>query len=536
MVSSDYDQMIAGLASPAAYAHPAESLAHIETHASHVFLAGEFAYKLKKPVAMGFLDFSTLERRRFFCAEELRLNRRLAPDIYQKVVPIAGTPAAPRVEGPGQALEWAVKMRRFPQEASLSRQQVTPDMVDRIADRIARFHQTIPASGPEQAYGSPAAVLEPMLANFTALRQADLGVREACRLAIIEAWTQDWFSALSGLIERRRLGGRVRECHGDLHRGNIADDHGHLIIFDGIEFNPNLRWIDTINEVAFLVMDLAEGGEPALARRFLNRYLERVGDYDGVALLDLYQCYRATVRAKVTAIRLGQPGLDANEALHCRSELDRYLALAEEYTRPRPCRLVITHGRSGSGKTHLAGLLRERLDLIHVRSDIERKRLFGLDPETRVSVAAEIGIYAPEATARTYARLLELSRSILNGGFGVLVDATFLRRSQRDPVLRPGARAGRTLYHPGHGCTRGRAARARRQAGCRGQGRLGCRPRHPGGPGRPDRAPNPGRGRPQHPDCQPPGARSRRPDSTVGALSMALKNLGALTRQPLLPA
>ena len=258
---------------------------------------------------------------------------------------------------------------------------------------------------------------------------------QAPRLAALEAWTRARFPALTALIERRRLAGRVRECHGDLHRGNIAEVFGQPIIFDGIEFDPALRWIDTINEVAFLAMDLAQGGAPDLARRFLNRYLERNGDYDGVALLDLYRVYRATVRAKVTAIRLTQPGLEANEVLHYRRELAGYLALAEDYTTDHPRRLILTHGRSGSGKTHLSVILRERLRLIHIRSDIERKRLFGLPPEARAAAAAETGIYTPEATVRTYARLLDLARSILAGGWSVLVDATFLRRSQRAPFL-----------------------------------------------------------------------------------------------------
>jgi aminoglycoside phosphotransferase family enzyme/predicted kinase len=438
---SDYAQIIAGLARPEAYPQEAERFAHIETHASHVFLAGDFAYKLKKPVDLGFLDFSTLERRRFFCEEELRLNRRLAPDTYLAVIPVTGTPAAPRLGGEGAALEYAVQMRRFPQKKLLSQRRVSADVVDRIADRVAAFHETIPVAAPESAYGTPAAVVAPMLENLAVLRRGT-GAGEAARLDALNTWIRIRASALAGVMEYRRLDGRVRECHGDLHRGNIAEVEGRLIIFDGIEFGPALRWIDTISEVAFLAMDLAAGGTPDMARRFVNRYLERNGDYGGVALLDIYCVYRAMVRAKVTAIRLTQPGLEANEVLHYRRELTRYLALAEDFTRDRPRRLLLTHGRSGSGKTHLSGILRERLHLIHIRSDVERKRLFGLPPEARATSAALDGIYTPEATRRTYARLLELARSILTGGYGVLVDATFLRRSQRTPFLALAAGLG----------------------------------------------------------------------------------------------
>jgi len=432
---SDYAQIIAGLAQPEAYPHPVDRFAHIETHASHVFLVGDLAYKLKKPVNLGFLDFGTLQRRRYFCEEELRLNRRLAPDTYLGVVAITGTPAAPRVGGDGEALEYAVKMRRFPQNALLTRRRVTPDIVDRIADRVAAFHEVIPIAAPESGHGRPQSVLAPMLENLAVLHKCPAAAQEAECLSALEAWTLARFPGLTGLIEHRRLTGRVRECHGDLHRGNIAEVSGQLIIFDGIEFDPDLRWIDTINEVAFFAMDLAQGGAPELAQRFLNRYLERNGDYEGVALLDLYRVYRATVRAKVTAIRLSQPGLEANEVLHHRRELRRYLALTDDFTGEHPRRLILTHGRSGSGKTHLCVILRERLRAIHIRSDIERKRLFGLPPEARAAAAVEGGIYRPEATDRTYARLLNLARAVLTGGWSVLVDATFLRYSQRTPFL-----------------------------------------------------------------------------------------------------
>jgi aminoglycoside phosphotransferase family enzyme/predicted kinase len=430
---SDYALMIAGLQSPDAYPHPAERLTHLETHASHVFLAGDLAYKVKKPVNLGFLDFSTLERRRFFCGEELRLNRRLAPDTYMAVVPITGTPEAPKVAGPGEALEYAVMMRRFPQRALLSRRRVTPDIVDRIAERLAVFHASVAVAPADSPYGTPDAVLGPLLDNLAVLAKGPVGAAQAGRIRYLSAWIGATFPGLKGLIEQRRRDGWVRECHGDLHRDNIAEVDGCLIIFDGIEFDPALRWIDTINEVAFLAMDLAEAEAQPLARRFINHYLERTGDYAGVGLLDLYRVYRATVRAKVTAIRLSQPGLEANEVLHHRDEFVRYLAQAEVYTAIHIPRLILTHGRSGSGKTHLSVILREHLRLIHIRSDIERKRLFGLLPEARAGAAAGTGIYTPEATRRTYGRLLDLARSILGAGYSVLVDATFLGRAQRAP-------------------------------------------------------------------------------------------------------
>ncbi|MEA3275867.1 MAG: AAA family ATPase [Pseudomonadota bacterium] len=432
---SDFDRLVQGLQQAGAYPHPVARVEHIETHISHVLLAGAYAYKLKKPLNLGFLDFSTLERRRFCCWEELRLNRRLAPHIYLDVVPITGTPDAPAVGGEGEALEYAVKMRRFSQDALLTRLPVTPELADRIAERVAGFHDAIPAAPEDSPFGTPEAVRAPMQENFAQIRSRLRDRAALARLRPLEGWTDARLAALRRTVERRKREGRIRECHGDMHRGNIALVDGELVIFDGIEFNPGLRWIDTMSEVAFLVMDLEEAGEEAPARRLLNRYLEISGDYDGLLLLDLYKVYRAMVRAKVTAIRLGQSDVDAQEAARDRADFERYVALAEGYTRPRPKRLLITHGVSGSGKSRLAAVLRERLPLIHVRSDVERKRLFWLPADARTDSGKDAGIYAPEAGARTYARLADLASLILEAGYSPLVDATFLRAAQRRPFL-----------------------------------------------------------------------------------------------------
>lgn len=429
------DRIVAGLRDPLAYPHPAGRLEHIETHISHVLLAGDYAYKLKKPLDLGFLDFSTLERRRFFCEEELRLNGRLAPHIYLGVVPITGSAERPRVGGAGEALEYAVKMRRFDQDDLLTRVPVTPDLADRIAERVAAFHASIPAVAPDSEYGTPQAVLIPMLENFDHSRTCLQDQAALSRLQYLERWTCERRDALWQVLDRRRREGHVGECHGDMHRGNIALVEGGLVIFDGIEFNPGLRWIDTMSELAFLVMDLEEAGEFDQASRLLNRYLELSGDYEGLLVLDFYKVYRAMVRAKVTAIRLGQEDVEPEEAVRDREDYERYVALAESYTRSRPQRLVITHGVSGSGKSRLARELRARLPFIHLCSDLERKRLFGLSAEARTESGIQGGIYTAEADDRTYARLLELATLVLDAGYSPLVDATFLKAPRRAPFL-----------------------------------------------------------------------------------------------------
>ena len=428
----DQAQLVSGLMSPEAYSHPVERVEHLQTHISHVLLAGDYAYKIKKPLDLGFLDFSTLERRRFCCEEELRLNRRLAPDLYLEVVPITGTPERPRFGGSGEPMEHAVRMRRFPQDALLSRREVSPELIDRIAERVARFHQEIPSAPAESPFGRPEAVIFPMQQNFDQIRPLLDDPAALRRLDPLERWTRETHQRLRPTLETRRADGHIRECHGDMHLGNIALVGDDLVIFDGIEFNPGLRWIDTTNEVAFFVMDLEQAGHHALARRFLNRYLDLTGDYEGLLVLDFYKVYRALVRAKVTAIRFGQPGLGADERRAVAAEYDRYIALAESYTGTRRPRLFITNGVSGSGKSAIARLLRERLPLIHVRSDRERKRLFGLEEQDRSGSAPHGGIYAEEATRRTYEHLRHLAGLILGAGYNALVDATFLKHWQRE--------------------------------------------------------------------------------------------------------
>ena len=433
----DFPRLVAGLRRPEAYPPgliDAEgTIEHLETHISHVFLAGDRAYKLKKPVNLGFLDFSTAERRLEFCREELRLNHRLAPELYLGLVAVTGSPDRPRLGGDGPVLEYLVEMRRFDQRDRLDHRVLTPALIDRLAARLAAFHDDLPPAAADSPYGTPEAVLAPMLENFRQIRARSLGAECQAGLDRLEDWTRARWRELTPVIEQRRAAGRVRECHGDLHRGNIALVKGEPLFFDALEFAPQLRWIDTASELAFLLMDLEEAGEGSLARRLLNAYLEQSGDYGALQVLDLYQVYRALVRAKVLAIRLGQGELSPEEDAADHQACAGYLALAASYTRrrERQPRLLLTSGLSGSGKSWLASRLREALPLIHLRSDIERKRLFGFAPEERTGSPTDGGIYTPDASGRTYDRLRELAAMILGCGYDVLVDATFLRRDQR---------------------------------------------------------------------------------------------------------
>lgn len=402
-----------------------------ETHISWVLLAGRDAYKIKKAVDLGFLDFSTLELRRFYCGEELRLNRRLAPQLYLDIVTIGGSPEQP-VSGGGAALEYAVHMRRFPRtnrmDRMLARGLVTAAHIDRLAAVIADFHSSLPAAATESPFCATAEIETAALQNFESLPRLLSAPGDLAMLKTVREANAREFSACKPLFRQRAAAGRVRECHGDLHLGNIVVLDGVPTPFDCIEFSAALRWIDVISEISFTVMDLLRRGRPQLAWRFLNGYLEITGDYRGCGVLRFYLAYRAMVRAKIAAIRAGQRGARLKKELKsCRS----YLVLADScLTRRRPA-LIITHGLPGCGKSTFAQIALERLGAIRIRSDVERKRLFGLTALADSRAQTGTDIYSEDATRRTYARLLELAHGLVAAGFSVIVDAAFVLHAER---------------------------------------------------------------------------------------------------------
>ena len=409
-----------------------------------MFLTGPFAYKVKKPLELGFLDFSTLEKRRFFCEEELRINRRLAPELYLAVVPIAGTPENPAVEGTGAPFEYAVKMRQFAQEGMLeqvlARGELAPAGIDTVAAVVARFHAGLPPAEAGGHFGNAASIMDAALQNFTQLRPLLVTPADRSALDALRAWTEQQHAQLARVFTQRLQDGFVRECHGDLHLGNMVVVEGAVRIFDAIEFNPELRWIDVISEVAFLAMDLTHRRRPDLAWRFINAYLENTGDYAGVRLLRYYLVYRALVRAKVAAIRAGQPDMERAQRQALQAKCSSHLALAKEFVTHAMSAVIIHHGVSGSGKTTGSQAILEAIGAIRIRSDVERKRLHGLDAQARSGSAVAADLYGKEATSATYDRLALLAEQVVAGGFPVLVDATFLkqvRRSEfRDLALR----------------------------------------------------------------------------------------------------
>lgn len=431
-------RLIPSLLNRRVYPHATGTIELLETHISWILLTGEFAYKIKKPVDFGFLDFSTLEKRRFCCDEELRLNRRFSSSLYLDVVPITGSPEKPEMGGTGMATEYAVKMRQFDQQGLMSMRAenglLSTDDIDGIARIVSRFHNDTETTTPESPYGEPDDIKHWSEENFHHIEPLLNDASEIRRLESLHIWTRNEWQQKAELMRQRKRQGFIRECHGDLHLGNIALIDGQVTPFDCIEFNPMLRWIDVASEMAFIFMDLIHRQFGPLAWRLLNGYLQQTGDYQGLALLRYYLVYRALVRAKVALLRM-QQDCDPSNRNNIHAEYQAYADLAERHTQTTRSMLLITHGFSGSGKSFYAEELAEQLGAIHLRSDIERKRLYGFAPQESTNSEAGGGIYNAEAGLVTYRHLADTAQAILNEGFSVIVDATFLKQTQRSDFI-----------------------------------------------------------------------------------------------------
>jgi len=423
LMDPDLPPLIHALLEPQRYPDAVQRVELVQTHISWVMLAGDFAYKIKKPLKLPFLDFSTLALRQRSCVDELRLNRRFAPDLYLGVVGIFNTLQDPQFSGQGTPIDYAVKMRRFDEAGRLdrvcARGELQPLHLSDLADTLVAFHEAAAIAPVASQFGSTSKIRASVLDNFRDLLRLLPNAGLEARLETLRAWSEAQFKHLAPLMEARKNSGRGRECHGDLHLANLVLIDQRVRMFDCIEFNEDLRWIDVASDIAFTYVDLLAHGQPGLADWWVDEVLSRSGDYEAALVLRFYAVYRALVRAKVAAIRLKQAQDGDNEAM-------AYLALAERLMAPPPVRLVITHGLSGCGKTIASSALLQsdpHASTLRLRSDVERKRLAG---------PLDGGMYASNAHARTYARLRELADLLLGADWSVIVDATFLKRADRE--------------------------------------------------------------------------------------------------------
>lgn len=431
------DSIIQAMQSAEFYDHEVTEITMLQTHISWVFLTGEYAYKVKKPMDFGFLNFTELSQRQHFCEEEIRLNKRLANDVYIGTVRITGTLSKPTLNGDGEAIEYAVKMHQFEQsqlaDNLLSSKKLDSQHIDSIADQAANFHQSIRISGTDSELGTADSVNAPVIQNFDQLDPLIKDPDAITQLARLRSWSESEFSKISSILQQRKESGFVRECHGDMHLGNMALINKQITIFDGIEFNDEFRWIDVMSEVAFLFMDLFDRKQKPFAYRFLNRYLEHTGDYEGIQVLRFYLVYRAMVRAKIASFTLLTPNLSEADQIKAMQQYSSYSNLAESFTQIGELSLSITHGVSGSGKTTVSQQQLEKNGCIRIRSDIERKRLYQLKATDNSKSPIDSGIYSPEASLKTYQKLEKFAKLIVSSGFSLIVDATFLERDNRKP-------------------------------------------------------------------------------------------------------
>jgi aminoglycoside phosphotransferase family enzyme len=412
---------------PETYPHPVENIKMIQTHISWVFLTGNYAYKLKKPLNLDFLDFSTLSKRKFYCEQELTLNRRLSADIYLDVLPMCQQGEQYKLDGSGDIVDYCLKMRQFDQSGLLDQRlrsnQLDPSWMDQLAESTARFH--VEQQGTTQ-FGQPQMLADHIRTNLDIAADHIGDALNESIMAELKKFARDELVRQNENLLGRQADGFVRPCHGDLHLKNITLIENIPCIFDCIEFSDEFRIIDTMNDAAFLLMDCDAHGRADLGFRFLSRYLEHTGDYFGLSLMNLYLFYRATVRGKVTTL-LATEITDKNERRRDFDEAGKYFNLAASYTRTRQTELFVIGGLSGSGKSHLALLGCGIARAIIIRSDATRKRIAADFPD--------LELYGREMHINTYSAMFAAARMTLDAGFSVILDATFLHPDSRQQVF-----------------------------------------------------------------------------------------------------
>ncbi|WP_040724991.1 bifunctional aminoglycoside phosphotransferase/ATP-binding protein [Thiomicrorhabdus sp. Kp2] len=443
------------LLNPETYPHPVEVITTIETHISIVFLTGQYAYKLKKNVDFGFLDFSSLEKRQKFCFLEVELNRRTAPNLYIGVTKLCinnfsatlkphNHPEDEHSRLQNTHVEYLVKMRQFDPNMVLGRllKQGVLDfkLVEKLSKQIAQFHKTAHPVNPDENYGNPEIQLQPMLDNFPTLNDYFHEPKIQHDLSLLLEWTNTQYKQLYKLLTQRKKEGFIRACHGDLHLDNITLIEEQPVLFDGIEFNEYFRWIDVFSDLAFLLIDLEFKHQQACSYKLLSLYLSQTLDYNGLKILNFYRVYRTLVRAKITALRAQQLPSDNYEKKQVEQVARQYIQQAFAYIeKPPQPKCLLLQGVSGSGKSYFANQLLDELDdfnALIISSDRIRKSLFGIAASDRVSEDQKRSLYSPEMNQKTYQAMNDFAAMALKQGFNVIIDATFLKYEHRQKFYK----------------------------------------------------------------------------------------------------
>ncbi|MCL6436797.1 MAG: AAA family ATPase [Leptolyngbyaceae cyanobacterium HOT.MB2.61] len=436
MTESFLPPLIQQMTQPEFYSHPVtEPIQLIQTHVSYVLLTGEFAYKVKKPVNFGFLDFLTLEKRKHFCEEELRLNQRGAAELYLEVLPITQEGNRLRLGGKGEAVEYVVKMRQFPAGTLFSdlfdQGKLTGELLERLAQVLAQFHASAVTNDYIRSFGQVSKIRLAIDENYEQTEKYIGGPQTQQQFDETRAYTNRLFAEQVDLFNQRIENNWIRECHGDVHLRNIALWNDKILLFDCIEFNEPFRFVDVMFDIAYIVMDLDARDRRDLSNLFLNAYLEQMGDWEGLQVLPLYLSRQSYVRAKVTSFLLDDPSIPASVKQECTVTASRYYRLAWEYTKSSQGQLILMAGLSGSGKSTVARQLAQKSGAIHIRSDAVRKHLAGIPLQEQGGAS----IYTPEMSQKTYDRLLELGITLAKQGYSVILDAKYDRQAFRQAAI-----------------------------------------------------------------------------------------------------
>ncbi|MBW4580591.1 MAG: AAA family ATPase [Tildeniella nuda ZEHNDER 1965/U140] len=428
--------LIQQMLEPTFYPHPVnEPIQCIQTHISYVLLTGDYAYKVKKPMNFGFLDFSTLEKRHHFCDEELRLNQRGAAELYLSVLPIIQTGERFQLDGTGDAIEYTVKMQQFPQSSLFTelfdRGELTASLLEQLAQVLADFHARGATSDYIRSFGTVENIRAAIDENYEQTIQYVGGPQTQQQFDETRQYTDRLFTEQQALFDSRVKHNWIRECHGDVHLRNIAFWHDKILLFDCIEFNEPFRFVDVMFDIAYIIMDLDARDRRDLSNLFLNAYLEQTGDWEGLQVLPLYLSRQSYVRAKVTSFLLSDPSVPEATKQEASATAARYYRLAWEYTQPQQGRLILMAGLSGSGKSTVARQLAQQLGGIQLRSDAVRKHLAGIPLDSH----GNNDLYTPEMTQKTYDRLLHLGITLATQGYTVILDAKYDRQALREAAI-----------------------------------------------------------------------------------------------------
>jgi len=425
---------------PEFYPHPVKEVEQRETHISKVFLTGDYVYKIKKPVSLGFLDYTTLEKRKYYCQQETILNRRLSRNTYLGVVAITLKEGRYYLEGPGRVIEYAVKMRQLAEDhcmlSLLRRGKINRKAIEQLAQTLTGFYGEAATDGKIDSFGSLKAIQANCEENFEQTTQFAGNILDERIFQIVRAATRSFLHRRKILFQHRVDAGKIRDCHGDLRSGHIYFTDGMQII-DCIEFNDRFRYADITSDLAFLAMDLDYEGFPKIAQHLINSYVQYADDPDVFVLIYFYKCYRAVVRAKVNCLRLAEKVLGEWGKSKLRRETDRYLNLAYQYailfTRPT---IWVVCGMVASGKSILSKKLSKTFAIKMLRSDLIRKELFGLQPDESMNAPFGEGIYSKGSRSLTYGKLFMRAQDEIEKGASVILDATFGSKHNRKEALR----------------------------------------------------------------------------------------------------